>query len=203
MYKGVFLIYLKMNIDFLWQLFDVISCLSIAFACLFVFFLVNGLNKFTDFLRINTTTKVNIVVGANFFWLLLIPATYWYYTFMVTRGDFLTVADAIIIPISLLSVGVLVMIVPLNLFLILTLSNSILPTRLLIIAKRYNFLLLFIELVFICLALINIVCFVMFVMAGHHLAIPVNLYFMYVLLTLRAGLITNFSVTESDISLNT
>lgn len=190
-----------MNIDFLWQLFDVVSCLSIAFACLFVFFLVNGLNKFSDFLWINTTTKVIIVVGANFFWLLLIPATYWYYTFMVSRGDFLTVADAIIIPISLLSVGVLVMIIPLNLFLILTLSNSILPTRLFVIAKRYNLLLLFIEIVFICLALINIVCFVLFVIAGYHLAIPVNLYFMYVLLTLRAGLITNFSVINSNASL--
>lgn len=191
-----------MNIDFLWQLFDVISCLSIAFACLFVFFLVNGLNKFSDFLCINTTTKVSIVVGANLFWLLLIPATNWYYLFMVTRGDFLTVADAIIIPISLLTAGVLTLIVPLNLFLIFTLSNSVLPARLFTIAKRYNFLLLFIEFVFICLALINIVFFVLFVIAGHHLAIPVNLYFMYVLLTLRAGLITNFSVTNSGISFN-
>jgi len=50
--------------------------------------------------------------------------------------------------------------------------------------------------------LVNLLCFVGFVVDGDHFAIPVNLFFTYILLNLRAGQISKYEKTHENTANN-
>ncbi len=78
-----------------------------------------------------------------------------------------------------------------NLFILLTTINITLPTKLFIKADTYSRTVILWEMFFGFWLLLNLICFIEFLIDGDHISIIVNLFFTYILLNLRAGKIAN------------
>ena len=128
-----------------------------------------------------------LIVAANLIWLLLIPGTHWYYIFRGERGDYPWFADSIGIALMYQIPQTLLGLIPLNIFLFLSYINSNHPTLLFIKPDSYNTKEVFKEIFWGFWFLLNVLCFVLFVIDGDHVSIPINLFFTFVLLNLRAG----------------
>lgn len=172
-------------------LMDLGAGISIASIVILGFLIFKRVRTFSDLLQIKSINKISIFVLSNLLWLVMIPGTYWYYSFRGARGDYPPFADSVGIPISTNVPIILILLIPLNLFIGLTMIKSTIPTRLFIKADTYNKKAIFWEIFFGFFLLINLFFFVIFVIDGDHFSIPVNLFFTYVLLTLRAGQINN------------
>lgn len=166
---------------------DMGAGISIASVFILVFLFMTKTRKLSDLSNIKTMRKWPLFISANLIWLLLIPGTYWYYTFRGMRGDYPPFADSIGIPIFTTVPLLLFLMVPLNFFLILSLVSAHFPARLFRAADKYSLKQILIEIVFGFFILLNFVCFFSFVVDGDHFAIPVNMFFFLVLLNLRAG----------------
>ena len=169
---------------------DLGAGIMIASASIFLFFLLTNSRKFSDLKRLKTFNKATVFISANLVWLLLLPGIFWYYTFRGGRGDYPSFADSIGIPVMTLIPFILFMLVPLNIFLFLTTIKTNLPTQLLVKADNYSRDIILWEIFFGFWLLVNLLCFVSFVIDGNHFAIPINLFFTFILLTLRAGQIS-------------
>jgi hypothetical protein len=182
---------------------DMGAGICIASVLVLMFLLITKSRTISDLKKIKTMRKWPLFISANLIWLLLIPGTYWYYTFRGIRGDYPPFADSIGIPIFTTVPLLLVLMVPLNLFLVMTIASAHLPARLFCIADKYLFKEVLIEIFFGLLLILNIICFVSFVIDGDHFAIPVNMFFFLVLLTLRAGQIDKGKNLEKTPAYNT
>ena len=175
---------------------DLGSGLSIVSTTILLFLILVGVKKFGDFKNVMAFDKKITVIYANVVWLILLPGTYWYYLFRLRRGDYAPLADSIAIPIFTQIFLYLILLIPLNLFIYFTTRNIHLPTRLLIKPVMYDRITILWEIFFGFWLLINLLCLISFVVDGDHFSIPVNLFFTFILLTLRAGQMDKFGQTE-------
>ena len=179
---------------------DLGTGIAIASGIIFLFLLLTKIKSFSDFKNLKTFNKVTVFIGANLAWLLLIPGTHWYYMFRGGRGDYPPFADSIGIPIMTEIPLYLFLFIPLNIFLLLTTIKINLPTKLFVRADKYNRPTILWEVFFGFWLLVNLLCFISFVVDGDHFAIPVSLFFTFVLLTLRAGQISKYEQTRQNAS---
>ena len=121
-----------------------------------------------------------------------------YYNFRFGRGDYPVFADSIGIYVISQNIVFLLLFVPLNIFLCLTIIGINLPAKLFIRADSYNRITIMREVFFGFWLLVNLLCLINFVADGDHVAIPVNLFFTLVLLTLRAGKISKHKHIETS-----
>lgn len=177
---------------------DLGAGIAIASGTILLFLLLTKIKTFSDFKSLKTLNKLTTFISANLVWLLLIPGTFWYYTFRGGRGDYPPFADSIGIPIFTQIPVYLLLLIPLNIFILLTTLKTNLPTKLFVKADTYNRPAILWELFFGFWLLINLLCFVAFVADGDHISILVNLFFTFVLLTLRAGQISKHKQTTEN-----
>jgi hypothetical protein len=182
-------------------LMDLGSGLAIASGTIMLFLFFTKVKTFKDFKNSKTIAKTATFISANLVWLIMIPGTYWYYIFRGGRGDYPPFADSIGIPLMTQIPLYLFLLIPLNIFIFLTTINTNLPTKLFIRPKSYNRATILWEMFFGFWLLINIICLVSFVTDGDHFSIPVNLFFTFILLTLRAGKISKYQHTEENVCL--
>lgn len=178
---------------------DLGAGISIASIVLLGFMRFNHIKTISDLVQIKSINKTALFILSNVLWLILIPGTYWYYFFRAGRGDYPPFADSIGIPLSAQVPFLFDLIIPLDLFIGLTMINCNIPTKLFIKADFCKGRAIFWEIFFGFWLLINFFFFVIFVIGGDHISIPVNLFFTYVLLTLRAGKINKWT-TEYKIN---
>ncbi len=171
---------------------DLGSGIAIASGIILLYLLRTKTRVFADFKNLETFNKLTTFLIANFTWLLLIPGTYWYYTFRGGRGDYPPFADSIGIPIFTQIPFFLFLVIPLNIFMLLTTFNTNLPTKIFVKAGSYVRAAVLWEIFFCFWLSINLLCFVAFVADGDHVSILVNLFFTFILLTLRAGQISKY-----------
>jgi len=111
------------------------------------------------------------------------------------RGQFsLSIGIPIFTQVSLL----LFLLIPLNIFILLTTLKTNLPTRLFVKANPYVKPAILWDVFFGFWLLINFLCFVAFVADGDHISIFVNLFFTFLLLNLRAGQISKYKPTTGN-----
>jgi len=175
---------------------DLGTGIGIASITILIFLLLTKSNSFSGIKNVKTLNKTMFFISANLVWLLLLPGTYWYYTFRGSRGDFPPFADSIGIPIVTQTLFLLLLLIPLNIFLLMTTYKINLPTRLGVKLENYNLPSFLWEIFFGFWILVNLLLFVDFVVHGDHFAIPVNLFFTYLLLSLRAGQISKYEKTK-------
>lgn len=166
---------------------------AIAMATVLLFLGVSGIRTVADCKRITSFSKTKLIIASNLMWLLMVPGTYWYYLFRLRRGDFPPFADSIAIPEAAQITLYLFALIPLNLFLLLTTLNARLPTRIFLKATQYGKAAVGWEVFFGALLLLIAILLVALVLDGDHVFILVNLFFAYVLLTLRAGQISKWA----------
>lgn len=148
---------------------------------------ISKVKEWKELKELKTQNKLTTFIMANSAWLLLVPNTFFYYYYRSCRGDYPPFADSIGIPIMQQIAVILFMLFPLNLFLLVCLYKSNLPTKLLIrpsIYKRTNILW---NLFFFFFLLLDMVCLILFIIDGDHISIMVSMFFLYILLSLRAG----------------
>ena len=174
------------------EIMDLGAGLAIASGTLLLFLLTFKIKRGSDFKKLQTMDKVMVFLSSNLIWLLLIPGTSWYYTFRGRRGDYPPSADSIGIPIASETTFYLMLLIPLNLFLLLTTYKAKLPTSLLAISDKKGPAVTLTELFFGFWLVVNIVFMVTFILDGDHFSLFVNIFFTYMLLTLRAGQISRW-----------
>lgn len=175
---------------------DVGAGLAIASSTVLFFLLLTNVKTFQDFPNNRTLTKATTFISANLVWLILLPGTYWYYIFRSGRGDYTPFADSIGILLMTQIPFYLFLLIPLNIFILLTTIKTKLPTRLFIKPDKYKRATILWELFFGFWLLLNSLFLVDFVADGDHFSIPVNLFFTFILLTLRAGQISKYENIE-------
>ena len=179
-------------------LMDLGSGLGIASGTILLFLVFTKVRSFKDFKNNKTLTKTSTFISANLAWLLLIPGTHWYYMFRAGRGDYPPFADSIGIPIMTQVPIIEFMMIPLNIFILLTMLKANLPTKLFPKPIEYKMTAVFWEIFFGFWLVINLICLCTFVIDGDHFSIPVNLFFTFILLTLRAGQISKYDLKEDS-----
>ena len=173
--------------------------LAVASGTIFLFLLLTKTKRFSDFKNLKSFNNKKIIfISSNIVWLLLIPGTFLYYTLRLRRGDYPSFADSIAIPIMEQTTVYLFLLIPLNIFLFLTTITTNLPTNLFIIADKYSKPTILWEIFWGFWLLINLLCFVDFVRIGDHFSIPINLFFTFILLTLRAGKINMYKQVKEN-----
>jgi len=182
-------------------LMDLGSGIVIASTTILLFLILSKIKTFSDFKNTKSLNKISTFIFANLAWLLLIPGTYWYYVFRAGRGDYPPSADSIGIPIMLQIPILLLMLIPLNIFILLTTIKANLPNKLFEIPDSYDRKNILWEVFFVFWLLVNLTCFVLFVIDGDHFSIPVNLFFTFILLTLRSGQIRSLKMSAHNSSL--
>ncbi|WP_131555234.1 hypothetical protein [Sphingobacterium deserti] len=177
---------------------DLGSGLAIASMTILLFLIFTKVKTFNDFKNNRTPTKTAVFIYANIVWLLLLPGTCWYYIFRGERGYYPPFADSIGIPLMTQISFYLLLLIPLNIFILLTTLKTKLPTKLFIKPVQYSRTTILWEIFFAFWLLINLLCLIGFVIDGDHFSIPVNLFFTFILLTLRAGQMSRNEQAEKN-----
>jgi len=164
--------------------------------CILLITSIFNIKKFSDFNNIICMSKSNLIFFANVFWLGLIPSTYWYYTFRGGRGDYPHFADSIGIPIFQQTTAVIYMLIPLNIYLVISLNKSLQPSKLFQFDRQYSQIHYIWEIFFGISLMINIAILIGFIFDGDHFSIPITLFYTYLILSLRNGKINYFNNLE-------
>jgi hypothetical protein len=180
------------------KLMDAGAGIALAGAAMFLFLLFTRTLTFSGMKEIETLDKTSIFISANIVWLLMLPGTYWYYGFRGSRGDYPPFADSIAIPLMTQIPFYLYLMIPLNIFLIVTSIKSNLPAKLFITPDKYERNHILWEIFFGFWIILNQILLISFIVDGDHFSIFVNLFFSYVLLTLRAGQLSKKAKVEVE-----
>jgi hypothetical protein len=172
------------------------SGLGIVSLTVLLFLFRKRIKSFSDFKSVRSLTRKQIFIFSNLIWLIMFPSTYWYYMYRGARGDYPWFADTVIIPIMSQIEFFFIAFIPLNIFIWLASINNHLPTNIFIRPSVYNSREIAKEIFWSFWLLLNLFFTYNFVLEGDHLSIPVNLFFTFVLLTLRAGQINKPIVFE-------
>ena len=178
------------------KLMDFGAGLSIASGTILLFLFAFKIKETSDLKKVRTINKILVFVTSNLVWLLMIPGTYWYYTFRGGRGDYPPFADSIGIPLTTEIPIYFMLMIPLNIFLLLTTYKAKLPTGLFIFWDRKDTSIVLTEIFFGFWLFINFFFMLNFIYDGDHISVFVNLFFTYILLTLRAGQISKWTSEE-------
>lgn len=148
--------------------------------------------KWKDFLLMRSLSRKGIFIGVNIAWVLLSVSFVWYYWYRMVRGDYPPSADSILVPLSDSLMFYILMLIPVNAFLLLTTFGAELPARIFVQARKYTAMAVAWEVLFGFMLLLNFIVMFEFIIDGDHLNIPITLFFAYVLMSLRAGQITRY-----------
>lgn len=169
---------------------DLGAGISVASVTMLIFLILTRVKVYSDFRKLITLNKAILFITSNIVWLLLIPGTYWYYSFRAGRGDYAPFADAIAIPIYTEIPVYFMLLIPLNIFMFLHFIKAEFPALLFVRPVIYNKIDLFWEIFFGFCLVANLLLLLAFIADGDHVFIFVSLFFTYVLLNLRAGQIS-------------
>jgi hypothetical protein len=175
------------------KLMDFGAGLAIASGTIFLFLLIFKVKETSDLKKVKTMNTMMVFISSNLIWLLLIPGTYWYYTFRAGRGDYPPFADSVGIPLMTEIPFYFMLMIPLNLFLIVTTYNAKLPTTLFTFSDKNETPIVLTELLFGLLLFLNLFFMLTLIYDGDHVFVFVNIFFTYILLTLRAGQISKWT----------
>lgn len=174
-------------------LMDIGTGLVVFSATILLFLKKQKAYNWSDIRRLRSASSPEIFLFANVACLLYIIGTIWYYSFRDLRHDYPPMADTIAIPMSSQIVVSIIMIVPINAFLLFATLKSNLPSSIFVKVARPNIASILWEVLFSFLLLLNFLLLLAFVLDGDHFSIVVALVFTYVLLSLRAGQISRYN----------
>ena len=178
------------------HLFDLGNGLIAFSLTIMLYLFIHHIEKWGDFHKIYSRKKWVIVFSTNALWLLLIPGTYLYYALRAMRGDFLSDADTIMIPFSEQVICILLMLLPLNVLLFLSLRKSSHPTRFKVErsmrSENKSFSTHFWCIFYDILIVINCCLLAYFVFDGDHVSVVVFLGILHNLFSLKFGKINSF-----------
>lgn len=169
------------------KLMDLGSGLAVFSAMMLAFLFVSRTTTWSGFLELSTKRKPFYYITSNLALLLLIPGSFWYYSYRGARGDYPMFADSIGIPIFSEVLVVFLLLIPMNLFLYLVLSQSKMPAQLLFWPKRHDTRGVVWEVVFGLCLLLDIIFLTTSIIDGDHVSVIVDTFFIYMILSLRAG----------------
>jgi hypothetical protein len=159
--------------------------------CLLVFAFIFRIKYLEDLRNVaSLKSKRNIIIISNAVWLLNIPNIFFYYFFRMSRGDYPPFADSLGIPLIYDLSSFICLLVPLNIFLLLTSYKIDFPVRIFV---KNNFSVkwsVVIELFYGTFIILNCIVLYESTMDGDIFLIPIHLFFLYILLSLRAAMIT-------------
>jgi len=186
--------------------FDAGTGIIVASTIVLAFLLLFRIRRISDFNSIRSFNKTKAYLISIPLWLLMLPGTYWYYSFRAERGDYPMFADSIAIPIVGGFLAIFIGFLLFLPFLIVSTSISELPTFIFIRARKYNAISILREIFWGFLLIVDLVCFLRLIVDGDHVSIIVSLYFIYLLLTLRAGITNRYNGSlysiENDVLAN-
>ena len=169
------------------KLMDFGSGLAVFSAMMLAFLFATKTATWGDFMKHSTKKKPFYYIASNIALLLLILGSFWYYSYRGARGDYPMFADSIGIPIFSEALAMFIMLIPMNLFLLLALTQSKMPAQLLYWLKHHHTRGVVWEVVFGLCLLLNVICLVASIFGGDHVSVIVNAFYIYVILSLRAG----------------
>ncbi len=170
------------------------SGIAIASSTLLAILLYKKPKTFESLKLIKTPSKRWIFALSNVFWLLTIPGTMWYYTFRAERGDYPWFADSIAIPIFYQIIATSISLIFVNLFIWATSYNGIFPSALLLLISLKDKKMIAWDVFWAFWLLVSLWLLANSIIDGDHIAIPINLFFTYILLSLRAGKINYYKI---------
>lgn len=145
------------------------------------------IKRYSDLRKLQSLSSPAILTRCNLLWLLLIPSSFLYYTFRSSRGDYDWFAEWNSFSIDEEVIITLLLLLPLNLFIFLTSLSCELPCHLFIKSVVYNAKSILREAFWSFWLFVNMFWLLVFILDGNVTSIPINLFFTYVLLSLRAG----------------
>lgn len=158
--------------------------------CGFVFCKILRVKRISDFKGIKTLNKLNIFILSNVLWVLFLFGSCFYYYYKLWRGDYSPYKDSIMIEIEISIITYFFWLIPLNLFYLLFLSQTKLPTiisvklsKLETIKIKILFLILWMIILFEFLSLISAIW------GGDLFSIILSIIYIYILFSIRAGII--------------
>jgi len=173
--------------------FDLGSGIVVASIVIIAFLLKFRIRRLADLKNLKSVNKSWLYLISIPVWLLLIPGAYWYYTLRAERGDYPMFADSIAIPIFYSFIVVAIGFLLFLPFLVISISKSQLPTFIFIKPEKYDSISIVRESFWGILLLIDLASLISFIIDGDHVSIIVTLYFVYLLLTLRAGITNKYN----------
>lgn len=184
------------------HLFDLGNGL-IAFSLTIMLYLyVHHIEEWGDSHNIYSRKKWVIFFSTNALWLLLVPGTYLYYALRAMRGDFLSDADTIMIPFSEQVICILLMLLPINLLLFLSLRRSYHPTQFKPMSlESKTFSTHFWRIFYDILIVINCCFLAFFVFDGDHVSVIVFIGLLHNLFSLKFGKMNSFMSHTSQTDL--
>lgn len=153
---------------------------------LFIFLFYQKIYTLWDFKKITSLKKISLLLLTYLSWLLSIPWLIWFYLFRFYRWDYPPFSDTIIIPIYIWIQNYILLFIIFNIILFIWLYKSNLPTEIFIKSERSwrNF---FWEIFFWIIILICLSCLFYLIIDWDIVTIPINMFLIYIILTLRAG----------------
>ena len=156
----------------------------------FIFCKILKVEQISDFKGIKTLNKLNIFILSNVLWVLFLLGSCYYYYYRLWRGDYSPYKDSIMIEIEISIITYFFWLIPLNLFYLLFLSQTKLPTvigvklsKLETIKIKILFLILWMIILFEFLSLISAIW------GGDLFSIILSIIYIYILFSIRAGII--------------
>ncbi len=155
-----------------------------------IFCKILKVEQISDFKGIKTLNKLNIFILSNVLWVLFLLGSYYYYYYRLWRGDYSPYKDSIMIEIEISIITYFFWLIPLNLFYLLFLSQTKLPTIIGVklskqetIKIKILFLILWMIILFEFLSLISAIW------GGDLFSIILSIIYIYILFSIRAGII--------------
>ena len=155
-----------------------------------IFCKILRVKQISDFKGVRTLNRLNVFILSNVLWGFFLLGSYFFYVYRLWRGDYSPYKDSIMIGIELVNITYFFWLVPLNLFYLLFLSQTKLPTVIgikLSIPKTMKikilFLILWVVILFYFLSLISAIW------GGDHFVIIYSIVYIYILFSIRAGII--------------
>lgn len=177
------------------HLFDLGNGLITFSLTMMLYLFIHHIDKKEDFHKIYSLKKWMIIISTNVFWLLLIPGTYLYYALRAKRGYFPLNADTIMIPFSEQVICILLMLLPLNALLFLSLKKTSHPTQFSVeragTARKKSYFAFFLRIFYDVLIIIHCGFLIFFVFDGNHVAIVVCIGLIHNLFSLKFGKINS------------
>lgn len=180
------------------SLMDLGNGLTTLSVSVLLFLCFKGICRWSNFKNLLAMKKTTILISANSMLLLQILGTHFYYMFRAWRGDYPPFADNISIPIYYNTIFYLICIVPLNLFLFLTLKNSELQINIFVRCGRKDWKVISWQVLFWLSFILLMVFLVSSIIDGDQISVIVCLCFIYIFLSLRAGKMNFYNIMSAS-----
>lgn len=166
----------------------------------FIFCKILGVKQISDFKGVRTLSKLNVFILSNVLWALFLLGSWFFYVYRLWRGDYSPYKDSIMIGIEIVNITYFFWLIPLNLFYLLFLSQTELPTVMGVklstpktLKIKILFLILWVVVLFKFLGLISAIW------GGDHFVIVGSIGFIYILFSIRAGVINKYNLKDCGV----